>query len=105
MASPEILEFEPLLAPIAGAEPAGEPLAFDVRKKLDDLRKEINPDQFAPDDPRRPSQPQPADWPGIEQIAKDALATSSKDLLLATRLTESLVKQHGFRGLRDGLCS
>jgi len=103
MASPSILDFDALLAPIAGANPAGEPLPFDVRKKLDDLRKEINPNAFARDDPRRPEQPQPADWAGIEQLTQDALARSNKDLLVAVRLTEALVKQHGFGGLRDGL--
>jgi type VI secretion system protein ImpA len=103
MASPPILDFETLLAPIAGADPAGEALPFPVRKKLDDARKEINPNAFAPDDPRRPEAPQPADWPGIEQLAQETLTRTSKDLLVASRLTEALVKQHGFRGLRDGL--
>jgi type VI secretion system protein ImpA len=74
-----------------------------VRKRLDDARKEINPKAFAPDDPRRPQQPQPADWPGIEQLTQETLARTSKDLLVAARLTEALVKSHGFRGLRDGL--
>jgi type VI secretion system protein ImpA len=103
MASPPILEFETLLAPIEGANPAGEELPFPVRKKLDDARKDINPNLFAPDDPRRPEQPQPADWAGIEQLAKDTLARTRKDLLVAARLTEALVKRHGFGGLRDGL--
>src|SRR5437763_1305792 len=103
MASPPILDFETLLAPIPGANPTGEPLPFGVRKKLDDARKEIDPNQFAPNDPRRPQSPQPADWPGIEQLAKDTLEQTSKDLLVAARLTEALVKQHGFGGLRDGL--
>src|SRR5713226_9240280 len=103
MASPPILEFETLLAPIEGANPAGEELPFPVRKKLDDARKDINPNLFAPDDPRRPEKPQPADWPGIEQLAKDTLARTRKDLLVAARLTEALVKRHGFGGLRDGL--
>jgi type VI secretion system protein ImpA len=78
-------------------------LPFDVRKKLDDARKIIKPEQFAPNDPRRPEQPQLADWPGIEQLARDTLAQTSKDLLVAARLTEALVKGHGFAGLRDGL--
>jgi type VI secretion system protein ImpA len=103
MASPPLLDFETLLAPIAGAAPTGEPLPFPVRKKLDDCRKEINPNQFARDDPRRPAQPQPADWAGIEQIAQDTLARTCKDLLVAARLTEALVKQHGYAGLRDSL--
>jgi type VI secretion system protein ImpA len=103
MASPPLLDFERLLAPIAGANPAGEPLPFDVRKKLDDARKEINLNQFAPNDPRRPEQPQAADWPGIEQLTQDTIARTSKDLLVAARLTEALVKCHGFGGLRDAL--
>jgi type VI secretion system protein ImpA len=103
MTSPPILDFETLLAPIAGADPAGEPLPFLLRKKLDDARKEINPNAFAANDPRRPEQLQPADWAGIEQLAQETLAQTSKDLLVAARLTEALVKRHGFRGLRDGL--
>jgi type VI secretion system protein ImpA len=103
MASPPFLDFERLLAPIAGANPAGQPLPFDVRKRLDDARKEINLNQFAPNDPRRPEQPQSADWPGIEQLTQDTIARISKDLLVAARLTEALVKCHGFGGLRDGL--
>jgi type VI secretion system protein ImpA len=103
MASPQKLDIEALLAPIAGAVPAGEALPFPIRKKLDDARKEINPNSFAPDDPRRPQQPQPADWAAIEQLTQETLAGTSKDLVLAARLTEALVKRHGFGGLRDGL--
>jgi type VI secretion system protein ImpA len=103
MASPPILDFNALVAPIPGADPKGTPLEYTVRKKLDDARKEINPADFAANDPRRPEQFQAANWHGIEQLACETLATSSKDLVAAARLTESLVKQHGFRGLRDGL--
>ena len=78
-------------------------MPFLVRKELDDARKEINPKSFAPDDPRRPEQPQPADWPKIEELTKDTLTRTSKDLVLAARLTEALVKRHGFGGFRDGL--
>ena len=83
--------------------PAGVPLSPEVRRKLDEKRKEINPNQFAPNDPRRPEQAQPADWAGIIRLAQESLAETSKDLLLAARLTEALVKEHGFGGLRDGL--
>jgi type VI secretion system protein ImpA len=103
MSSDSILDFETLLVPIGGSNPAGEPVPFPVRKKLDDLRKEIRPDAFAADDPRRPKDAQPADWPGIEKLTQDILTQTSKDLLVAARLTEALVKQHGFGGLRDGL--
>ncbi len=105
MASPPILDVEKLIAPIEGPNPAGEPLAFAVavRAKLDEARKEIDPSLFAADDPRRPEQYQPADWSTIEQLAQEALTRTSKDLLVAARLTEALVKRHGFGGLRDGL--
>src|SRR5215475_9459870 len=103
MASPQKLDIDALLAPIAGAVPAGEVLPFTIRKKLDDARKEINPKSFAPDDPRRPEQPQPADWPKIEELTKDTLTRTSKDLVLAARLTEALVKRYCFGGFRDGL--
>src|SRR5262249_31448039 len=103
MASPPILNFDRLLTPIAGPNPAGEPLSFAVRTELDKARKEINPNLFAPNDPRRPEQYQAADWTTIEQLAQDTLAQTCKDLLLAARLTEALLKRHGFGGLRDGL--
>jgi type VI secretion system protein ImpA len=103
MASDLVLDFDRLLLPIEGANPAGEPLPFPIRKKLDDARKDINPNQFARDDPRRPEQPQPADWAGIEELTQETLARTSKDLLVAARLTEALVKRHGFGGLRGGL--
>jgi type VI secretion system protein ImpA len=106
MASPPLLDFDTLLAPIDGANPAGETCKFrasGVAPKLDEARKEVNPNHFARDDPRRPEQPQLADWPGIEELARDTLVRSRKDLMVAARLTEALVKRHGFHGLRDGL--
>jgi len=103
MASPTLLEFEKLLAPLEGPNPAGEPLPYLVRTDLDEKRKEIDPNLFARDDPRRPEQPKLADWHGIEQVAQETLMRTSKDLLVAARLTEALVKRHGFQGVRDGL--
>ena len=103
MASPPILDFEKLLAPIEGADPAGKPLPFEIRKKLDEARKEVNLSQFNEKDPRRPEQPMQADWPGIEELAQDTLAHVSKDLLIAARLTEALAKHRRFGGLRDSL--
>ena len=103
MASPPLLDLDVLLSPIAADKPAGDPLPFAIRAKLDDLRKEIDPNQFDPDDPLRPEAPKKADWQGIVRTAQDTLAKTSKDLLVAVRLTEALVKQNGFAGLRDSL--
>jgi type VI secretion system protein ImpA len=103
MASPALLDFETLLAPIPGENPAGVSLPFSVREKLDDARKEIDPSQFDKDDPLRPDAPKRADLPTIIRVAQDALTNTSKDLLASARLTEALVKKEGFAGLRDGL--
>jgi type VI secretion system protein ImpA len=103
MASPRLLNFEELLAPIPGENPAGGPLPFAFREQLDEARKEIDPDTFEPDDPMRPSAPKKADWPAIIRLAQEILSGSSKDLLVTARLTEALVKEHGFAGVRDGL--
>jgi type VI secretion system protein ImpA len=103
MASPAILNFESLLAPIPGANPAGVPLSPELRRKLDDKRKDKDPKKFAPNDPLRPEKYEPPDWAGIVEIATQAVEQSSKDLLVAARLSEALVKEQGFGGLRDGL--
>ncbi|MBL8792494.1 MAG: type VI secretion system protein TssA [Planctomycetia bacterium] len=103
MASPSLLDFDALLAPIPGDNPAGDSLPFAVREKLDEARKEIDPSQFDKDDPLRPDAPKRADLPTIIRVAQETLTKTSKDLLVSARLTEALVKKEGFAGLRDGL--
>jgi type VI secretion system protein ImpA len=104
MSSPAILDFNALIAPIPGANPAGNgSLPFELREKLEESRKEVNPDDYAPNDPTRPDKPKKADWAGIQRLAQEALTKTSKDLLVAARMTEALTKLHGFAGLRDGL--
>jgi type VI secretion system protein ImpA len=103
MPSPPILDFNALLAPIPGDNPAGAPLPYDVRLKFEELRKEVNPDDYDADDPRRPAQYQKPDWAGIVQLATKTIVEKSKDLLAAARLVEALVMEKGFPGLRDGL--
>jgi len=94
MASPPILEWAELLEPIPGDNPAGEKyLPHEMQEKLEKGREEEDPD----DPEKKP------DWPGVVRVAKQVLATTSKSLEVAARLTEGLVKLHGFAGLRDGL--
>jgi type VI secretion system protein ImpA len=102
MSSPDLVDIEALLAPIPGDQPAGSGLPFDVRQQLEEGRKEEDPDSFAADDPMRPHEFKKADWRGIIRLAQDTLTRTSKDLQVAARLTEALVKAHGFAGLRDG---
>ncbi len=93
--SVELLDFASLIAPIPGADPAGQPLSFSVRERLDKARLEPDPLEPSTADRR-------ADWKAIIDLSSDALANSSKDLLLAVRLVEALTRKHDFAGLRDG---
>jgi type VI secretion system protein ImpA len=93
MASPPFLEVERLIAPIPGEKPAGTPPSFDLVRQLDEARREGDP--FGP--------PRKQDWPAIVRLTTDALATSTKDMLVASRLTEGATQLKGFAGLRDSL--
>jgi type VI secretion system protein ImpA len=103
MPSPPLLDIEALIAPIPGDHPAGSSVPFAVREKLEEYRKEVDPNDFAPDDPLRPESFQKANWAGVIELAQETLLEKSKDLLVAARLMEALVREHGFAGLRDGL--
>jgi type VI secretion system protein ImpA len=94
-------ELVSLLAALPGDDPAGAPVPFAVREKLDEARKEVNPDDFPPDYPGRPELKR-ADWPGVIRRCVELLQTSSKDLMLGARLTEALVKANGFEGAWSG---
>ena len=93
MASPPFLEVERLIAPIPGEKPAGTPPSFDLVRQLDEARREGDP--FGP--------PRKQDWPAIVRLTTEALATSTKDMLVASRLTEGATQLKGFAGLRDSL--
>lgn len=101
--SPPVIDFKSLVAPISDEEPAGGGVPFDVREKLEQARKEVNPDAFAPNDPLRPTDAVKADWTGIIALSQETLRNTSKNLLVAARLLEALTKKHGPVGLRDGL--
>ena len=103
MSNEPLIAFEELLAPIPGDDPAGESVPFGVRAELEEARKEIDLADFGPNDPLRPTEAKKADWKGIVRTTTKALTTQSKDLLVAARLTEALVKLHGYAGLADGL--
>lgn len=74
-----------------------------MRVQLDELRREVDPNDFAPDDPLRPQSVRKADWKGIIKLTQEILRSTCKDYLIATRLTEALVKDRGFPGLAAGL--
>ena len=93
MASAPVLEIDRLLAPIPGENAAGIPPPFDLLRQLDEARKEGDP--FGP--------PRKQDWPLIVQLSTNALTNTSKDMLVAARLTEGITQTKGFGGLRDAI--
>ena len=103
MASASTIEIDALLEPIPGDEAAGNAVPFSVRRQLDEHRKEILPEETRPDGAPPPEEPKAADWPAVVKLAQETLKETSKDLLVAARLTEAITKENGFGGLRDGL--
>jgi type VI secretion system protein ImpA len=107
MASPEVLAFEHLLAPIPGDNPAGTDLRADPSPVSDyysirDARKEARNRELLLD---RGEDAPPPDWRSIViERSKQVLAEKSKDLEMVAYLIEGLVrdKKAEFAGLRDG---
>lgn len=97
------LDLASLTAPIPGDYPGGVSIPYDVKDQLDQMRKEVDPDSFAADDPLRPTEFKKADWAGIVKIGSKTLSQTSKDLQIAARMVEALTRLDGFKGLGDGL--
>jgi type VI secretion system protein ImpA len=108
MATPEVLDFERLLAPIAEDRPAGGDPREDASpnspyRSVRDARAAARAAERRQtieegDDGGGP----PPDWRAVVESAKKALAGSTKDLEITAYLIEGLVRLHGFAGLRDG---
>ncbi len=111
MASPEVLDFERLLAPIPGDSPTG----FDIRenRSFDSLytqfrdtaaisRKAELESGDTVDDLGQKRKPAPPEWAKVLELGIRILTEQSKDLEVAILLAEPLVRRYGFAGLRDG---
>lgn len=89
-----------LLNPIPGPNPSGENLRYaPVYDQIKEARREedeINQGEWT-------TAVKKADWVVVVKLCSEALAKKSKDLQLASWLTEALVRREGFAGLRDGL--
>jgi type VI secretion system protein ImpA len=98
MSSTSVIDFDALLAPIAGGNPCGvslrwEPL-YDQIKKARTVEEDILDGATGADE---------INWEEVSQLANSTLAEQSKDLMIAAWLTEALLALHGFAGVRDGL--
>jgi type VI secretion system protein ImpA len=105
MGSPSVLDFDALLAPVPGDNPAGADLRADpcptsLHYAIKDARsaaRAAERQQLAGEDGASPP-----DWRPVLRRGTEALAQKSKDLEVVAYLTEALVRLHGFAGLRDG---
>ena len=92
-----------LLSPIPGDNPSGADVRYDTKLLLYDKIKEARrqDDTLAQGDWQH--ERKLADFALAAKLAQEALATRTKDLQLAAWLTEALLHQEGFAGLRQGL--
>jgi len=89
-----------LLIPIEGPNPSGSNLRYDpVYDKIKEARREeAQPPPGMTEQDRKVS-----DNVLVIKLTTDLLTKKTKDLQLAAWLTEALLKQKGFGGLREGL--
>jgi type VI secretion system protein ImpA len=104
MPSPAVLNFEKLLAPIAGENPAGVDLRADpspvsdyytikgARTQARAAERQIS---------RGEDSPEP-DWRSVVDRGTKVISEKSKDLEITAYVIEALLRQHGYTGLRDG---
>jgi len=101
MSSRATVDFEVLLAPIAGNNPSGESLrASPIYDTIKQASNEEDP-KLSQGDWKH--ELKVANWREVTRIATEALGAKSKDLQISAWLSQALIKQHGFVGGRDGL--
>jgi type VI secretion system protein ImpA len=94
------INIEALLQPISGGDPCGAdlrylpvtPLIKEARRQEADLSQGVWKHDI-----------KVADFPLVLKLGKEALTKQGKDLQVAAWLTEALLRQEGFAGLRQGL--
>jgi type VI secretion system protein ImpA len=105
MASPAVLDFAKLLAPISpekptGVDPRGDisPTSpyFKIKGDRSDARAAER--QALGGDPKAPV----PDWKPVRQLGTKVLGEQAKDLEITAYVIEALLRLEGFAGLRDG---
>jgi type VI secretion system protein ImpA len=89
-----------LLDPIPGDNPAGEDLRYEP------IYDEIKQARFEEEDLPQGEwnrERKVADYRAVVRLAEEVLAKETKDLQVAAWLTEALLREEGFSGLRDGV--
>ena len=104
MVTPDTIDFDKLLRPIAEDNPTGSDLRQDPASPYPDIKslagvnrdKEKNPHKY-----EGHNSPEP-DWASVAKKSQEILSNHSKDLEIAAILAEALLRLHNFAGLRDG---
>ena len=97
---PPVIDFEAILSPISEENPSGESMRYSG------LYDEISEARRADRDDAQgawKTELKVADFHKVIELAKPTLERETKDLQIAVWLSEALVKQHNFAGLRDSL--
>lgn len=95
-----MLDVDALLSPIEEDSPGGPNLRYDP--VYDEIKRARQEDPDLPQGEWKRER-KVADWDEVIELSTEVLKTRSKDLQVAAWLTEGLVHQKGFGGLRDGL--
>jgi type VI secretion system protein ImpA len=105
MASPLIIDFDKLIAPIGGDSPTGSDVRADKSQlsKYQTAKTARAAARAAEKKGMYDGDSTEADeyWRKVVTLASDILATQSKDLEVASWLAEALIRRNGFQGLRD----
>jgi len=97
---PPVVDLELLLQPISEENPSGESLRYSGI--YDEIAEARRADENLSQGEWQ-TELKVADYLKVIDLAVPALSTKSKDLQISAWLLESLVKRHGFPGLRDGV--
>jgi type VI secretion system protein ImpA len=100
ISQPQVIDFDSLLIPISEENPSGESLQYSGI--YDEIRESRRADEdIAQGDWQY--ELKVADFRKVVDLAIPALTSQTKDLQICVWLAESLSRQNGFVGLRDGL--
>jgi type VI secretion system protein ImpA len=111
MATANVIDLDQLLAPIQGGTPAGDDIRADFTPQSPYFAlKDAQARARAEERKRREAyedQPETGfrvdEWAPVTELCEEILAGKSKDLEVAAWYLESLLRQQGFAGVRDGL--
>ena len=103
-----LLNYKELLKPINAKHPSGEDLRLksisnSIYQQIKDARANARRIERAQMQ-NNVSQSCTSDWDIVYQLSLQALTEKTKDLEIACWLTEALLRQAGFAGLKSGFC-